>query len=401
MKALSLAGLLSRGLACAALAVPAFAACGPAVAPAPAAAPSVEVVVPPAPPTAKPVADDSSAACVERGPRPAVLDLEKDWPAQDWLRGPRDESPAVLKACKKLAERRERARKKIPDAELGVVGVCEPSPRGAWALDVEEAKQLEPDPESGDPGGWEARYALVYVLPDGRVARSPDVADVVSSHQAEERGVSVIGTFDYDGDGASEIIVLQSSDYGGEEHYENTRVLTFKNNLVLPYVPAEGLDISRVVDVDADGRPDLVIPSPVSVSGPCGLDGQTFGGPSHVAHSRPDGTFSLDDAVAKEVVRKQCGPISHSVLAITRDKEEGTSIDNALTARRIACSRIYGERPEDLVRHIRERYPYPHKSDDSEADESSNAGYCMPLKLMVDLATQAPVFKTWAPCPAR
>lgn len=394
-----------RGFALAAVVLPAVAACsGPAVEPVPPVAPSAPPVVSvaPAPPTvtASAAAAPVVVECKEPvGPRPTVVNVADPWPTQDWHAGPGDSSPRVAKACKQIADRRASLLKKnpgIPPEPVKYLGQCQPSPKGAWALTLVDARSLAKDDDHPE-AGWEARFALAHVGPDGKVVRSKKVVGEVSAQGNEQMDWVVRAVFDYDGDGVSEILLYREHHYGDEDRSGEAQMLTFKDGEIVPYAPATGIKSQGILDVDGDRRPDLILAGPFSTDNQCGLDGATLEGPMVVAHSLADGKFSLDDAVAKEVIRAQCGPDAADPYVVTR---QGTAVTiETATIRRIACSRMYGVPAADLVSRLRDKYPFPHNADDSLPENSD--GKCFPLKPLIDLANTTPPFVIEAPCPPK
>jgi hypothetical protein len=173
---------------------------------------------------------------------------------------------------------------------------------------------------------------------------------------------------------------------------------TFKDGEIAPYGQAPPR-FFELADVDGDKRPDLTISGPFQAEGPCGLEGRTYHGPLQVAHSLPGGAFSIDDAVAKEVVRAQCGPAPAELVTLFKQDGADNLIDDEGSARRITCARIYGAKIEDTQRRVRKDYPFAHEADDSEP--SSSAGFCLSLKELVKLAGQEPTFTIDPPCPAK
>jgi len=206
-----------------------------------------------------------------------------------------------------------------------------------------------------------------------------------------------MGLFDYDGDGVSEIVVEDTTDWG-EESSETRKVYTWKNGEIMEYSPAAFV-FGAMVDVDGDKRPDLVVGGPFEVEGPCGLNGQTFRAPPHVARSLADGTFSKTDAVAQEVVRLQCGPLEADLLLLTKASNGEVQMDTGETARRVTCARIYGAKAADVVARVRKDYPFPHNADDTSVKDATEP--CLPLSALVKLAGQEPLFTLEPPCPAK
>lgn len=377
------------------------AACGPAqVTPASTPAISAPIVVAPAASTAT-ARVEAMPLCIDPAtPRPSVVRVT-DWLAQDFVSHANDPSEPVRKACDRIAKRGEAAVKDgpgSPDAMLESSGRCFGSAKGAWAIDVSKAGVLSAEEHADDPG-FQAQYELTYVAPDGSLHKSSQIAGQILSSGREQVGVEVVLLFDYDGDGASEIVVKEWSSYGGEEYSDSFSLLTFQGGEVKPYAPATDIEIHGVVDVDRDGRPDLVIPGPFAVSGPCGLDGQQFRAPPHVAHALPSGAFSLDDAIAKEAVREQCGPIVLDLVAIEHEKSSAYLLPEE-TARRITCARIYGMPAKEAVGRVRAAYPF-HDRVSTDEPSARDPGFCLPLARMLELAAQTPLFTTEGLCPER
>lgn len=371
------------------------AACGPSAAPP--AAPTAQAVVAVTPAVSASIAIDTARSCVDDGTPLPGLDGSLD---QDLIGKPSLDGAAVEKACAKIARRLAKAENEGPGAKhraLADVGTCTSAHKGAWALDPGAANIVDPDEQAAGNGGWEVPYTLTYVTPEGTLVKGGPIAGTVTYRERESRDVRIFAVFDFDGDGVSEIIVAEDADYGGEDHDRNISVVTFRGGEVKSYAPAEGLDIEAVVDMDLDGRPDLLVPGPFLAQGPCGLDGQDFVAPSHLAHSVAGGGFSLDDAVAQAVIRNACGTLPTDLVAVERGKS-GTWVDVMETARRITCARIYGVSAEAAARRIRARYPFPDGPQAELPLDASAPGYCMPLRTMLELSGQTPLFTTAPPC---
>lgn len=379
--------------------LPCFAAaCGPAIVPfaGPSAIATVPVVVPTAAPSAAPA---EAVACTDSAPSLRVAKLDDAWPAQDFLKGPADDGAPVKKACEKIAERGEKARQDGPgtaDSRLEPLGRCFASPTGAWALDA--GKAGKPDPIEGlDDDGWSVPYSLTYVTATGQLVRSKGIGSgEVIARSGNERAAEVVAVFDFDGDGVSELVTKEWEDWGGESYSDALRVYTYRDGEVKAYAPAEGLEIQGVIDADFDGRPDFAVPGSMHVEGPCGMDGQTFSSPMQLAHSIAGGGFSLDDAVAREVLRLACGPMERELLAF--DRTGGQSIVEPYeSTRRITCARIYGMSPKEATGRVRAAHPNTARR--VYGDDSHDPSYCFSLAAMLDLAAQEPTFTTAAPCP--
>lgn len=371
------------------------AACGPSAAPP--AAPIALAVAAVAPAPSASVALDPVRSCVDDGTPLPGLDGSAD---QDLRGKPSVKGAAAEKACAKIARRAAKAESEGPGAKHGAladVGACYSAGEGAWALDPGAASIVDPDEQAAGNGGWEVPYSLTYVTPRGALVGGGPITGTVAVRERESRDVRIFAVFDFDGDGVSEIIVAEDADYGGEEHDSKISVVTFRDGEVKSYAPAEKLDIQGIVDIDLDGRPDLLVPGPFLAQGPCGYDGQDFQAPAHLAHSVAGGGFSLDDAVAQAVIRDSCGPLATELVAVEHGRN-GTWIDPMETARRISCARIYGVSAEAAARRIRARYPFPDGPKAELPLDASAPGYCMPLRSMLELAGQTPLFTTAPPC---
>ena len=383
--------------ACAALLVT---ACGPAPAPPPPPAPTATAPVPAPPePTVTAVTEAPPPECKEpEGPRPQVVHFAAPGlAAQDWVGWQGDSSAKVQSACKKLEARRANMLRKLKGNEHHVedIGRCFPSAKGAWVLDTSgDVQPLKADADHPEKG-WEVRFTLSYVTPAGKLLRSKKATHAVSVRGNEAQDFRVIGLFDYDGDGVSELALLRDHHYGDEDRTETRTLHPWKDGEAVAY-PHAGFAFRGLHDVDGDARPDLLIPGAFAAERLCGLEGGIYRGPVQIARSLPDGRFSADDDVAKEVVRAQCGPAPKELIV----KQGDGAVDGDATVTRIACGLVYGLSAEDATRRIRSEYPLPHEPDDSEPADQV-AGACVSLKELVKLAGQKPPFTMDAPCPPK
>jgi hypothetical protein len=146
---------------------------------------------------------------------------------------------------------------------------------------------------------------------------------------------------DFDGDGISETIVFESVD--GEGFGTSTYWLkTVRAGAIVDYGLAKGLTITGVEDFDHDGRPDLLYAAhhAYTSSGAMVESETNFEG---LAHSRPDGTFALNDDVTARFYLRAC-PARPSVLVVEKD---GTR-DHLATGRNIVCARVWGVAESEL-----------------------------------------------------
>lgn len=381
--------------------VGAVSGCGPAPVPEPPPPATTTTAIasappPEPPPTATAVASAAPVCKEPEGPRPKVLNAAEWKSSKDWTAWTGDASEPVVKACKKLEKRRATLVKKLKDDahRVGDVGRCLPSPKGAWVLDT--SGDVQPlKAAANQEAGWEVRFTLAYVTPEGKLVRSKKQTHALWKRGIEANDFDVTSVFDHDGDGVSELVLSNDHHYGDEDRTEKRTMYTWKNEEAVPYANAAFV-FTDERDVDEDGRPDLVVPGPFLAEGPCGLEGRTYRGPVQIAHALADGKFSTDDAVAKEAVRVQCGPAPAELLVVNRVAdvlvEDDPSVGN------IACARIYGATVDDVRARLRSEYPLPHAADDSE---TTNPAPCLTLAELVKLAGQQPPFTMDPPCPAK
>jgi hypothetical protein len=152
--------------------------------------------------------------------------------------------------------------------------------------------------------------------------------------------------FDWDADGTVEVVVRVDDHY-----YEDTStrrvVLAYTGGSVVPYAPAAGIALERVVDDDGDGRPDLV----GSWRGwhgaeECGEDPPVVATPAVLFHSLTGGTFASDDAAASAFLRRACPSAPTQLLG----PEWPCGEQDARV--RIACARAWGVSADDARRRV-------------------------------------------------
>lgn len=234
---------------------------------------------------------------------------------------------------------------------------CHETPQGAWALVLRRA-QLGPENDRDWSGNWalDGDVALVHVDREGHV--------VERSFNTETKGTVTDGAFfngellgknganccsflfggpealeffDFDGDGEPEVHVAAS--YGHEGVSERAdELLRFHAGQITPYRDTPQLGFHTLKDETSDGRPDLLLSRSLIGGYSCGSGFSADGsGLTFLAHSLPDGSFSLDDAEARAYARKQC-PAPPSSLTSFQD---------------VLCARIWGRSPQELERRVR------------------------------------------------
>ncbi len=210
------------------------------------------------------------------------------------------------------------------------VGYCKPTPGGSWRVDMPSATVIA---KWGETYSIEARYSIVHVGNDG--ARHEFLPDEQLLNYGGRKAETPVA-FDFDGDGEPELYVAVREE-GEEGHFALQKdLVTFDGHTVKPYAPARSFDVDGLQDVDRDGRPDLKIHAKYTDT----LEGCGAGFPydwpetRFVAHSRPDGTFSTDDAAARAYARAWCP------AAPTRIKSSEDAI----------CARLWAKTPDEIAK---------------------------------------------------
>lgn len=151
-------------------------------------------------------------------------------------------------------------------------------------------------------GTWQLQYVTLdgtIFGPTQTVSGDGDNVNLAPSfHSALGRAGEEL-LFDYDADGVPEVGVYQTSWHHTLPPRVMLSVWTVKQGRIVPYAPADEPAVGAT-DIDADGRPDLLLDSRDEYLGPEGnVQGHTSLDPDTAAHSLKDGTFSTKDAVAK------------------------------------------------------------------------------------------------------
>jgi hypothetical protein len=149
-------------------------------------------------------------------------------------------------------------------------------------------------------------------------------------------------TFDFDGDGVSEAIVVEVLDGEGFDNAKYS-LKAVGNGAIVDYAPARGLTVAGIQDFDHDARPDLLYAVHQATTSDLGVAGTetSFLG---LAHARPNGTFALNDDVTARFYLQAC-PVRPSAIVAEKD---GTR-DDVATGKNIVCARAWGS-PESEVR---------------------------------------------------
>jgi hypothetical protein len=194
------------------------------------------------------------------------------------------------------------------------IGFCADSAAGAWL--VELPATIDADVATAQYQ-LEARYVVTFVRRNG--GKVQHVAKETLANYGLRTSPSP-WTYDYDHDGIPELY-LETKEDGDEGHTaKQIELLTFRGGAIVPYAPATTIDIDGALDVDGDGRPDLLTVAGYDET----LEGCGSGFPYDpmpalfAAHARDDGTFTLDDATTRAHAAKWC-PASPAKIASSQD----------------------------------------------------------------------------------
>jgi hypothetical protein len=206
----------------------------------------------------------------------------------------------------------------------GALQNCMITKQGAWGVLVTSSiVPMYPEQTS--------QLALDFVHASG--------TSVVLGHSESWFKIDALSVFDFDGDGEEELVVqgartcLGSNDGSCGGMRAENEILTFHSGKIAQFLnpatlpipvgvpqsliflkaPAQfdetdrTLHIDEVTDVDGDGRPDLKTNLFYELGVSDGdVSSTTLLGPTFVAHSLANGTFSLTDAVAVKALTDSC-----------------------------------------------------------------------------------------------
>ena len=234
-----------------------------------------------------------------------------------------DAAPPMSGACKTMLDASQKklddmkaARACTPEFDKSQLQ-CHTSSNGAtWGLRVDDVVDLGAEPCKT---GWLVR--LVHLDVNGaETAVVPGVSSNLRAHTynvAIDMKLADVLFFDWDGDGDDEVFVRGTRGSGDVPEEERAQVWSFQTGdaaarvdgsaaggtsrmAIAPYPPASSFTIIGTQDVDADGRPDLMVT----------FFGTGLAAPPtsrrFAAHSLKDGTFSVRDAAAVTWAEKQC-----------------------------------------------------------------------------------------------
>lgn len=264
-------------------------------------------------------------------------------------------TPVVARACAANAQQvhghfaaiirqsRQSVTQESLDEFFGEFGTCFVSAsRDAWTTSL---LRLRWEGESmDDETGFTGLARVTHLSPGG--ASLSDRPSTVEHYYDTSSLRQVLAVFDYDGDGSSEAFVRGFSSAGDSREDSSLTVLTARGGAVRPYAPPGGLpSFTTVVDHDDDARPDLLSWREFDLSSDD--EGGSVSSIALLFHSRVDGTFSRDDATAREFVREQCTAPPARMIVLDDDE-----FDRGKTLSSVVCARMYGESSDRIVQRI-------------------------------------------------
>ncbi len=411
----SLPGLVRRLSLFAVLMSPIL-ACGEA--PPPPALAKLTILLPPAPSSAPAVAAPGPPvlpSCpAERLP---VITAGDSKPTARFVKPqiPANAAAPVTRYCDALRASAKRTLRGFP-GPTDPLGQCYATKKGAWSIEVSNVRiPRVPGEENAvssadwalayvDAAGTVHRHGMSsdgpFVPPDGPVTPpkkrtpAPEARIEGALHSAARFGfgVSVAAVYDFDLDGIDEII-LEASSWTFSTSVTRYAAYTFRDGDIWSWVNIDIPRVRGVVDVDHDGRPDLLFDSSFRVTMPCGDPNRNaLDGPVEVGHaladgpfSSPDAAFSFDDDVARAAVRAICPGAPADPLVTLRDAADTTSVQGEPSIMNIACARFWGEPVSRTLARIDAQYPAEPREPKLGTDS-----YCTPRTLLESAARIEP-----------
>lgn len=192
------------------------------------------------------------------------------------------------------------------------------------------------------------RSRIEFVGPRGVIAAPWTTAALGPPSQHRWR---ISGVFDFDHDGQSEAIVTNTD----PSNYVRVHILSAKHGAIERYRPSlVAHAASSVADVDDDGQWDLVLDRDriyESMRAPVPPLWRRIVHRTFVAHGRRDGTFSLDDTLARQWIAAQC-PRAPATLLTFETTRNGVEINLEPSAHAVTCARVFNVGAEQLVQRL-------------------------------------------------
>jgi hypothetical protein len=202
---------------------------------------------------------------------------------------------------------------------------CATASDGTWATDVIDASVVE-------DCALDLQLRIAHVADAGVAFGAP-----FGATDAWNGGNLVLLRVldDYDHDGTSEALFTYANAMTEGLKTSTSTVLTVRGGAVVPYAPAASFATSDALDIDGDGRIDLVGRGPFgAVTAQTALSQVDAAPEIFAAHSLPDGTFSTTDAVARDFTKRKCAAAARAV--------KGTYESLGDDALAIVCARVAG-----------------------------------------------------------
>jgi hypothetical protein len=239
---------------------------------------------------------------------------------------------AMLATCRKLQRARDVNVRGAPgygnpswwnESTYGTVGHCYGTAHGAWVIEVSPFVPAKVDGVLFR----RARWGLLHVTPEGRTLRGETARWESLESLAEMHGeVAMLAVGDVDGDGIPDALVEHSESSALDGTHHEVLAFTRRGDVVSEWGAERSL--RAWVDVDADGRLDLLGPSTHALDEMPAL-----------AHALPDASFSEDDLVVQGAMQQVC-PAPPS----------GPVVDH----RGVVCARLWGASRAEVEHRITE-----------------------------------------------
>ena len=294
---------------------------------------------------------------------------------------PPSAATAPASFCARLAERNDAALALLPRNDPGATQlrralgqgawcVATPSPVGGWGISLGAFSVGEGEIwgrwsiEHADRQGPNAQAPATFA-PDTTASFGELGPDKPAPRQNLEwsstRRVipSSPMTYDFDGDGTPEAIVIVETTHIDESGLAFTTrrgwVWTAHDGQIGLYPQARDIVVEDVRDADGDGRPDLIGRGPFTAFGSRGCGSEQrypIYGPALLFHATGWG-FSPDDAAAHAFDRRDCAAPPNPVIVAS--PSDASEMDMVASARNVACARLWGSTDERLLAEIGDR----------------------------------------------
>ncbi|MBL8681379.1 MAG: hypothetical protein JNK05_19530 [Myxococcales bacterium] len=273
----------------------------------------------------------------------------------------------VVRACAATARANrqaiDRGLARIPSddraAYLQPIARCYAAGTGAWSFEVTSATVQSEG--SATPASFRIEVRPVFIDARGSTVRAAATVRMVggpSPYLGPATQLASANVFDWDGDGVGELYFHEHH----SEHEENTAAarrerwwtFTARGGSLREFSPLAARAL-RVEDVDGDRRPDFVLRSPWVLTGPCGISEVDFDGPTLLAQSLGDGTFSTSNDTALAYVSAQCRQRPSALFEGRNDTPEHIAREHP--AFNIGCARFWNISADAITAAAERAYP--------------------------------------------